>query len=72
MIPKSERKRILYTFRFLPEGFNAVWADTLNEAYSEAKRLFPSLADRVDPTSFKALITQEEQDTYWNSLPSMN
>jgi hypothetical protein len=64
---KTEVKRILYSFNFRPEGFNAVWANNQAEAISEAKRLFPSLANQVDETSFKALDTQEKQDAYWNN-----
>ena len=65
-------KNTLYSFQFLPEGFNSVWADSTEQAISEAKRLFPSLASKVDPTSFKSLRTQVEQDAYWDSLPLMD
>lgn len=48
----TKSTRALYSFNFLPEGFNAVWADSKDEAIAKAKAEFPSLAHQIDEKSF--------------------
>ena len=62
--------KTFYSFNFIPEGFNMVWAETEREAISKAQAEFPELA--LNLKSFVRRDTQEKQYAYWNSLPLMD
>jgi hypothetical protein len=61
-----------YTFRFVPEGFNQVYADNKEAAIEAAKKEFPSLAHQIDEKSFRCLETQKEINSYYASFPLMD
>lgn len=66
------KNKALYSFNFIPEGFNAVWADTKEEAIKQARKEFPSLANQIDLKSFVRRDTNALKDAYWNNLPLMD
>lgn len=70
MKKNNNNMKTLYTYRFIPEGFNQVWANSKKTAIHEAMKEFPSLD--IDVKSFVALRTKREQETYFTNLPLMD
>lgn len=64
--------QILWTFNFVGEGFNQVYASNRQEAVLKAKAEFPTLANKIDAKSFRAIRSQKAQNEYYASFPLMD
>ena len=66
---KKQKKKALYTYRFVGGGYNQTYAFTLKVAIRQAKEEFPT--SNIDEKSFKRITDQKEQDAYYRELQMM-